>query len=89
MAPIFSLDTYSLDRLPISKSTKGNTSTLSENWRLFAPRAEEKALHFAALGQSHDHLQARTSPFWLLWKWKGVAYIYYYSIGRDLPKLLV
>ena len=42
---------------------RGSTPTLSENWRLFAPRVEEKASHLAALGQIHDHARTSTAPF--------------------------
>ena len=38
MVPIFSLDTYNLDRFSQFQVTKGITPTLSENWWLFAPR---------------------------------------------------
>ena len=47
---------------PISKLSQGSsTPTLSENWRSFAPRVEEKASHLATLGQIHDDLQTSTA----------------------------
>ena len=53
MVTIFLLDTYSLDIF--SRFSKGNTPTLSENWRPIVHRVEEKASRLAALGQIHGH----------------------------------
>ena len=39
----------------ISKLFEGGTSALSENWRLFAPFVQEKALLLLALVKIHDH----------------------------------
>ena len=58
MALIFSLDMLIPTALTDSADFqvfKGSTPTLSENWRLFVPRVEEKASRLAALGQIHDH----------------------------------
>ena len=51
----FSLDTALTD----SADFQVITSTLSENWRLFAPHIEENASCLAALGQIHDHSRTR------------------------------
>jgi len=42
------------------------TGSLSENWSLFAPHGEEKALHLAAFGQIHNNSQTSTTPSCLL-----------------------
>ena len=63
MAPMFSLDTYSLDRFSQFPSYLKVVLQLCDNWRLFAPRVEEKASHLAALGQIHDHARTSTAPF--------------------------
>ena len=50
MVPIFPLDTYSPKlNEPFFELFEGNTSTLSENWRPFAPSVRKKALCVVAL----------------------------------------